>query len=100
MVDFQVPAVRFRRQQKLPCPSNPFGWPLLGGSWQVLTGKPDVISYAREKDGTWRRRKVNRKNQLKRGDVSWNEEVWKIEKIGSQDDLCESLFGSKVNQKS
>ena len=75
-----------------------FGWPLPGGSWQVLTGKPDVISYAREKDGTWRRRKVNRKNQLKRGDVSWNEEVWKIEKSAVK--LCESLFGSKVNQKS
>ena len=53
-----------------------FDW----GSWQVLTGKPDVISYAREKDQTWRRRRVNRKNQLKKGHVSWNEEVWKIEK--------------------
>lgn len=36
-------------------------------AFQVLTGKPDVISYEKQKDATWRRRRLNRERQKKRG---------------------------------
>jgi len=45
-------------------------------AFQVLTGKPDVISYAREKDQTWRRRRVNRKNQAKKGTRNPRSACW------------------------
>eukprot|EP00913_Durusdinium_trenchii_P035524 g33244.t1 len=39
-----------------------------GCAWafQVLTGKTDVISYARERDGTWRRRRLNARSKKAR----------------------------------
>ena len=69
----------FSAATKWPCPSV-----LSVGRCRVDHGRfwreSRMWSLMHGKRRNWRRRKVNRKNQLKRGDVSWNEEVWKIEK--------------------
>ena len=49
--------------------------------WQVLTGKPDVISYEKQKDATWRRRRLNRERQKTRGRLRWCGGAPKIAKL-------------------
>ncbi|CAJ1329468.1 unnamed protein product, partial [Effrenium voratum] len=59
-----------------------------GCAWafQVLTGEHKVISYAREKDGNWRLRRINRKRQMakarspRNAPWTWNRSTPKLDK--------------------